>query len=180
MRIQSPLPGQRLALVEFDQPHSYEDRTPPIMDAPLEEATVITSLMDGQDLHRPVLDIDLPVSVERAEERHTVSGYLLTLSAPLSASGAFALAETLDDAGWGIVGVRRRDDAVSVLMTARAFVVPSTTPGHGHLYVDHPTTWEAYQKLLNALVDHGILEPGYVGASEDRGWTCVRLPWVRK
>jgi hypothetical protein len=175
MRITSPLPGQRLALVEFDQPHSYEERTPPIMDAPLEEATVITSLVDGRDLHKPILDVDHPVSVEK-----TYEGSALRLSLPWKTGKALALAEALEAAGLGVVGVSRAPETVGVLMAAPAFVIPSTTPGHGHLYVDKAMTWETYQTLLNQLVDLEVLEPGYVGASEERGWTCVRLPWVRK
>lgn len=175
MSIQSPLPGQRLALVEFDQPHSYEDRVPPIMDAPLEEATVITSLVDGRDLHKPILDIDLPIVVTKEH-----GGSALALSVPLTSREALTLATALEDAGLGVLGVKRRDDDVAVLMAAPAFVIASTTPGHGHLYVDKAMTWSTYQDLLGALVNAGVLEPGYVGASEARGWTCVRLPWVRK
>jgi hypothetical protein len=61
-----------------------------------------------------------------------------------------------------------------------AYLVPSSTPGHHHLYIDHPMTWEAYVKLLEALADAGLLERGYVEASVRRGRTDVRLPWVRK
>src|SRR5690349_12021625 len=102
MRIQSPLPGQRLALVAFDQPHSYEDRTPPIMDAPLDQATVITSLVDGRDLHKPVLDVDLPVAVTKED-----LGSALRLSVPWKTGQALALADTLEAAGLGVLGVSR-------------------------------------------------------------------------
>lgn len=175
MRISSPLPGQRLALVEFDQPHEYEDRRPPIMDAPLEEATVITSLVDGRDLHRPILDIDHAVSAEKVPD-----GSLLRLWLTLTHTQTYDLAQALDAAGLGVKGAYTAPNLVTLTLTARVFVVPSTTPGHGHLYVDHHMMWETYQKMLNQLVDVGVLEPGYVGASEARGWTCVRLPWVRK
>jgi hypothetical protein len=179
MRITSPLPGQRLALVEFDYPHEYEDRVPPIMDAPLDQATVITSLVDGQDLHKPILDVDLPVSVRKGEAQYE-GLYGLTLTTPMLTGHALALADTLELAGLGVRGVSRNADAVTVTFSARAFVIPSSTPGHGHLYVDRAMHWSMYQKLLNELVDQNVLEPGYVGASEARGWTCVRLPWVRK
>ena len=175
MRIQSPLPGQRLALVEFAQPHSYEDRTPPIMDAPLEEATVITSLVDGRDLHKPILDVDLPVSVTKED-----LGSALRLGVPWRTGQTLALADALEVAGLGVLGVSRTTDEVSVAFAAPAFVIPSSTPGHGHLYVDKAMPWNTYQTLLNKLVELDVLEPGYVGASEERGWTCVRLPWVRK
>jgi hypothetical protein len=59
-------------------------------------------------------------------------------------------------------------------------VVPSSTPGNFHLYIDHAMPWEHYVKLLAVLGEIGILEPGYVSASVERGHTAVRLPWVRK
>lgn len=61
-----------------------------------------------------------------------------------------------------------------------AKLIESSTPGHFHLYIDHEMSWEAYANLLAALRDAGIVEPGYVSASIDRGYTAVRLPWVRK
>lgn len=61
-----------------------------------------------------------------------------------------------------------------------AVVVPSTTPGHGHLYLDKVLTWSQYVELLEVLGRVGILEPGYVSASIAREFTSVRLPWVKK
>lgn len=61
-----------------------------------------------------------------------------------------------------------------------AQLIPSTTPGHFHLYIDHEMGKDAYFKLIAALVEAGLVEPGYLGASEARGYTAVRLPWVKK
>lgn len=61
-----------------------------------------------------------------------------------------------------------------------AKLVPSSTPGHFHLYVDHEIEKDAYFGLLAALVRAGLVEPGYLGASESRGYTAVRLPWIKK
>lgn len=61
-----------------------------------------------------------------------------------------------------------------------AELVPSSTPGHYHLYLDHEMPWFRYRRLLSALAEAGIIEDGYAGASERRGFTCVRLPWVKK
>jgi CRISPR/Cas system CSM-associated protein Csm3 (group 7 of RAMP superfamily) len=61
-----------------------------------------------------------------------------------------------------------------------AKLVPSTTPGHFHLYIDHELEKEAYFALLTALAEAGLIEPGYLGASKNRGYTAVRLPWVKK
>lgn len=61
-----------------------------------------------------------------------------------------------------------------------AHLIPSSTPGHFHLYVDHVLEWHEYEDLLNALAVAGLVEPGYVGASVARGFTAARLPWVKK
>ena len=59
-------------------------------------------------------------------------------------------------------------------------VVPSSTAGHFHLFIDKELSWKRYRKLLKALVAAGIIEEGYLGASEERGFTGVRLPWKKK
>jgi hypothetical protein len=59
-------------------------------------------------------------------------------------------------------------------------LVESTTPGHFHLFIDHEMPWSAYMKLLYALQDAGILEPGYVASAVNRGQSFLRLPHVKK
>lgn len=59
-------------------------------------------------------------------------------------------------------------------------VVESSTPGHSHLYIDVAMTWVKYEALLQALVDAGLVEIGYLKVSRFRGGTHLRLPWVRK
>lgn len=59
-------------------------------------------------------------------------------------------------------------------------LVPSTTPGHFHLYIDKELDWFAYAGLLTALAQCGIIEDGYLGASLQRGYSACRLPWVKK
>lgn len=61
-----------------------------------------------------------------------------------------------------------------------ATLIPSSTPGKNHLYLNTPMTWEDYCKLLDVMAEVGILEPGYVSASKKRGFTAVRLPWIQK
>lgn len=61
-----------------------------------------------------------------------------------------------------------------------AVVIPSTTPGHGHLYIDKELSWKDYKKLLNLFADLGIIEHGYRGASLARGYSALRLPWIKK
>jgi len=59
-------------------------------------------------------------------------------------------------------------------------LIPSTTPGHSHLYLDVELSWWRYKRLLKQLSLAGIIEPGYYRASKRRGFTAVRLPWVKK
>lgn len=58
--------------------------------------------------------------------------------------------------------------------------VPSTTPGHGHLYINKAMRWQDVRKLLDVLVEVGIVERGYRDASAVRGYTAVRTPWTYK
>lgn len=59
-------------------------------------------------------------------------------------------------------------------------LVPSTTRGHSHLYLDVPMPWWKYRVLLFVLAWTGIVQKGYVHASVSRGHTDVRLPWIKK
>lgn len=59
-------------------------------------------------------------------------------------------------------------------------LIPSTTPGHFHLYVDIPMTWEKQCTLMLAMENAGILQFGYRKYSESRGMSLVRPPWVKK
>lgn len=63
-----------------------------------------------------------------------------------------------------------------------AWLVRSTTEGHFHLYVDIPggIPHSAYMALLDALADAGVVERGYADASRVRGFSSLRLPWVKK
>jgi hypothetical protein len=61
-----------------------------------------------------------------------------------------------------------------------AMLVPSSTPGHHHLYIDAPMSWPDYVKLMKVLGEVGILQKGYVHASIQREGSWVRAPWIRK
>jgi len=61
-----------------------------------------------------------------------------------------------------------------------AALVPSSTPGHFHLYIDKPMSWAKYAALLEAFEAAGLIETGYLFASLERGHTAVRLPWIKK
>jgi len=104
------------ALEDYETP---DDRTPVAGDDP--SAVLVSSELEGSDLHAPALDIDLP-----------------------------------------------------------ARLIPSSTEGHHHLYIDVEMTWDEYERLLTVLADVGIIQPGYCRASAERKGTYLRLPHVQK
>jgi hypothetical protein len=59
-------------------------------------------------------------------------------------------------------------------------LVPSTTPGHFHLYIDKVIPSDAYFDLLDTLAEVGIVEKGFARAARVRGYSAARLPWVKK
>lgn len=59
-------------------------------------------------------------------------------------------------------------------------LVPSSTLGHYHLYIDKPMTYRQMMKLLKVMRDVGIVEDGYYRATKKRGRASVRLPWIKK
>lgn len=63
-----------------------------------------------------------------------------------------------------------------------AYLVPSSTGGHSHLYIDVPggIPWEDYRPLLEQLAKCKVIEPGYADVSIKRGHSDLRLPWVSK
>ena len=128
-RTAPPMPGQVLAVVDFDEPEKPgEEYTRPAEVAEPADANLITSRVKtdfedvfGTTIHKPVLDIDLPIQL-----------------------------------------------------------LPSSTEGHFHLFIDKAMTWEKYRRLMDVLAEVGIVEHGYVNASVERGYSAVRLPWIRK
>lgn len=61
-----------------------------------------------------------------------------------------------------------------------AWLIPSSTAGHSHLYVQLAIPDEDLWEFLEAAVKIGLVEPGYVSACKSRGMTSLRAPWVVK
>lgn len=58
--------------------------------------------------------------------------------------------------------------------------IPSTTPGHGHLYLNVPISrWRMFFMLWGLYVG-GVIEKGHFVWSVRRGGTFMRLPWIKK
>lgn len=73
-----------------------------------------------------------------------------------------------------------RQHVVALDIDHQAWLVPSSNPGHNHLYVALMCEWNLYVEFLEAAAKIGLVESGYVAASKKRGATYLRLPWVKK
>jgi hypothetical protein len=60
------------------------------------------------------------------------------------------------------------------------YALPSSTEGHSHLYIDVPMHETTFFKLLDALVDIGLVEEGYAEGAKRRGHSDLRRPWIKK
>lgn len=82
---------------------------------------------------------------------------------------------------WGLDDdPKRGHHIVAIDLDIPAYCEASSTPGHGHLYIDVDLPWFQYERLLNVLSECGIVEEGYARVSIERGHTDLRLPWVKK
>lgn len=90
------------------------------------------------------------------------------------------------DAGANVISSLRTDQhglerhALLIDLDVPAYLVPSSTEGHSHLYVDVSMNRAAYFRVLDALADAGVIERGYSDVSQRKGATYLRLPWVKK
>ena len=58
--------------------------------------------------------------------------------------------------------------------------IPSTTEGHGHLIFRRQVSFAAYLRLMEHMAELGLIEPGFVSATRNRGEAWLRVPWVAK
>jgi hypothetical protein len=61
-----------------------------------------------------------------------------------------------------------------------AALVPSSTPGHSHLYIDAEIPLDDYLDLLRVMVRCGLVEPGFYQAARKRKQTMLRRPGIKK
>jgi len=78
------------------------------------------------------------------------------------------------------IGQKTGKHMVVLDIDMEAALVPSSTPGHYHLFIDTQLDWETYKNVLRALVDAEIIQRGYYNAAMERKATWVRTPWTRK
>lgn len=149
--------------------------------------------------HAPVFDFDFPVSLTQSDhggrlvvsKRMFLSKYLgllevmegLRLIAPLSAFAFSALYGKSACVG-GIPGFRAPGsdmlpEAV-IHLTVPAKLVPSSTEGHFHLYLETGMDWPDYLRLMRFMAEAGLLEKEWVDMNERRQMAMLRKPEYKK
>lgn len=148
------------------------------------EANLVTSRMQGSDLHRPVLDLDhgahdIPCKVTghdlQLNMKHPIwyelDKKIVQMLADLNISHRMpAMVHRLPD-GMGRLDIRT---------DTQFALIDSSTIGHKHLIIGVELEWKKYEELLNLLARCGILEPGFAKASIAKGYSAIRPPWVHK
>jgi len=97
---------------------------------------------------------------------------------------------------WDEVGVKKANLVTSVVKSTKGktnemhrplldldfevSVLPSSTPGHNHLYIDKEMSKEDLDKLVNVLNEVGLLQNGIKNGWNRRGALSLRLPWIDK
>lgn len=146
--------------------------------------------------HAPIFDFDFPVTwtpLDRGGElsihRHVGRSDYLALLAQMEklrliVPGSVACAEPIVRRPDGIPGFRAPG---AVVLTEARFqflvpgrLVPSSTEGHFHFYLETVMGWTDYLRLMRAMVAAGLLEKKWVDMSERRSMAMLRKPGVKK
>ena len=155
-------------------------------DCDINEANLLTSKMRDSDLHKPVLDLDYGA---RFIDSGILNELQLTMNRPTWIMMDKALLGALNAAGIltypmsNPPQIQRFPDGngqLNIRTSRDLALIPSSTPGHHHLIIDIELTWHDYIELVHVLSMSGIIEPGYYKASEHKGYSAIRPPWIRK
>lgn len=167
-------------------PGSASGMSVPLIErCPKARAQLVASLtVSGR--HAPVLDIDFPATLTR------ISGTSrILIKSPTPDSGQIArLGGRLVDCGFVAPSERERSvqlvkpdgGAAATLFTLNvgAKLLPSSTEGHFHLYIDHETTWNKFLQLMGVMYAAGFLGLDYFQMCVQSEMSFVRKPGVTK
>jgi hypothetical protein len=59
-------------------------------------------------------------------------------------------------------------------------LVPSSRPGHFHLYINRKMSFDEMMAILRAMNDAGVVQDGIINHVQRRGYASVRYPGVTK
>lgn len=134
-------------------------------------------------------DLDEVEDTPPSEPRKMPSTLPLTTYANIryrdSYGGSYSKSETSDDLNKvnGIGSRLKNSPELHVPIfdiDVPATLIPSSTEGHSHLYIDVPMTWRTYRRLLKECGRAGIVDKKFVKVSIREKMGLLRAPWVKK
>lgn len=88
--------------------------------------------------------------------------------------------EKVEDANLVSSRLANGNHAPAIDLDFPAYLIPSSTPGHFHLYLEKEMSWKDYSKLLKTLNEVGLIEDGFFKSSRHFEQTFLRLPHIKK
>lgn len=152
--------------------------------ASLKEATLVASLLKN-GRHAPALDLDFRAAIRTGPSGTT---YLL-LDRKAAPSKVEAFMDALGAAGIIRPSSASLENASSkagpipfppLELTAPAKLLPSSTPGHYHLYVAKELDWKAYRVLLDKAMFADVISGKYYSMSLKAKMTMLLKPGLTK
>lgn len=129
-------------------------------------------------LHAPALDVDMPVEAERLE------GGVTRLRFPDLALRPWRWKRLLRSmSSLGLL-----DPGTSVALTSPPLlelavpvrVVPSSSSGHFHVYLDVQMPWRDYRRLCRRLMKAGVIGRNFLNLTEQWGMSMLFRPGLTK
>lgn len=112
------------------------------------------------------------------DQRHEADATEANVVTSLRTDAASASIGTMG--GFDVKVIEDRKHALLLDLDIPAYLVPSSTPGHSHLYVDVEIGEHDYFSLLDQLARCGVIQQGVANSARRKGGTSLRLPWKRK
>lgn len=141
--------------------------------------------------HAPLFDLDYPAAAMASGgatrlvlHRPVSRPALASLRLLMAEIGLARLPPESDEASGppGIESYRAQaympETTFDLVVPAR--LVPSSTTGHFHLYLDVRVRWEDYVRLLEEMRDAGLVDGGWFDLALRRKMAVLRKPHVRK
>lgn len=81
-----------------------------------------------------------------------------------------------------LVSSLREDGSHALLLDLDmpAYLIPSSTPGKSHLYVDVRMDYDKMIAVMEALEAAGVIQGAWVHLTKEREQAALRTPWTRK
>jgi hypothetical protein len=130
-------------------------------DIPMPSAMAIKDTIGARVMNRT----EAPVPKDSAETKHPDPEYF-----PADHDTATLVTSLLPNG--------RHMPVIDIDMTS--MLLPSSTPGHYHLYINQEMTWKQFLKMLKAMTDAGVVQEGFYQHTKRRGRAFVRYPGVTK